>query len=66
MSNKNYSICSAGDINGTVLTAGVIQSPNYPTFTSNQNCQRKIIAPDGKQVRVYITDLNIESPNGNE
>ena len=42
----------------------MITSPNYPTFTSGQNCNRKIIAGDGKQIRIFLTDLSIEAANG--
>ena len=44
----------------------MIRSPNYPTFSANQNLQRKIIAPEGRQIRIFITDLSIEPANGNE
>jgi hypothetical protein len=44
-------------------SSGVIASPNYPAFQPNINCLRKIIAPEGKIIRIYVTDIQIDYPN---
>jgi hypothetical protein len=38
-------------------------SLNYPQWLSNQNCNRVIIGPHGRIIRIYITDISIEAPN---
>lgn len=29
-------------------------------WQANQNCGRKISAPDGKQIRIFISDISVE------
>ncbi len=59
---KNFTICTNSDIDGNVTKSGVLTSDRYPNFVPNQNCRRKIVAPSGKFVRVFVTDLSIEEP----
>ena len=66
ISNKNFSICDSGHINASISTVGVITSPNYPILQSNQNCQRKIIALPDKIIRIFLTDIKIETQYSNE
>lgn len=63
--SKNFSICE-GDtlIDGSVDTYGVVTSPNYPNWVSGKRCDARIVAPEGKVIRVLITDLNLEEPEG--
>ena len=49
----------------TNTSYGVITSPNYPTFTPNTNCVKKIVVPSNSYIRVYVTDLNIERAENN-
>jgi hypothetical protein len=64
-SSKNFTICTNSDIDGTLSPAAVITSDGYPSFVQNRNCGRKIVAPSGKFIRVYVTDLRIEVPELN-
>ena len=60
---KNSSICEQGDFIVANRSYGIITQQNYPSFVTNLNCARKLVAPLGKIIRVYITDINIEQPD---
>ena len=63
---SNFTICdNANAINATIYPTGIVTSVNYPQWQSNQNCNRKIIAPHGRIIRIFITDISIEPPNNN-
>ena len=47
----------------TNSTYGIITSPLYPQWEPNKNCARKVVAPTGKFLRVYLNDFNTEQPN---
>lgn len=65
-SARNFTICSPDDINGSTDEAfGIVTSDNYPNYVENQSCRRKIVAPVGKFIRVFITDLSIEQSEQN-
>ena len=64
-SATNFTTCIANDINTTIATYGIITSDEYPNYIPNQICRRKIVAPAGKFIRVFITDLSIEQPEQN-
>jgi hypothetical protein len=40
-------------------------SPGYPVFQSGVNCQRQIIAPVGRLIRVYMNDLGMGEVDDN-
>jgi hypothetical protein len=65
-STKNFSICdNEASINGSISSYGVITSPNYPNWLSNQKCKVVINAPEDKVIRVYISDISIEAEDAN-
>lgn len=64
-SSKNYSLCTGGDIDASINPYGIITSPNYPSWSPNQNCAKRINAPTGKVIRVYISDMYTEIANLN-
>lgn len=34
----------------------------YPDWEPNKNCARKVIAPAGKFLRIYVNDFKTEEP----
>jgi hypothetical protein len=48
------------DINANKSAYGVITSKNYPNWMPNENCMRRISAPTGYVIRVYVNDYSIE------
>ena len=34
-------------------------SPNYPSFETYINCEREIIVPAGRIIKLFITDIGI-------
>jgi hypothetical protein len=65
VTSKNFTICENTNIDANISRYGVITSPNYPTWSAGRNCVRNIVAPVGKVIRVFISDLNIENPDAN-
>ena len=66
---KNYTICDSTVITLTntnfTNSYGIITSPMYPQWEQNKNCDRKIVAPIGKILRVYLNDFKIEPVDDN-
>jgi hypothetical protein len=58
-------MCEAAVIDGSTYDHGIITSPNYPLWTSNQDCKQIIVAPAGKMIKVFMTDLNMDAPDQN-
>ncbi len=65
VSTKNASICDNTVLNLTSGAYGVMTSPGYPVFQSGVNCQRQIIAPVGRFIRVYMNDLGMGEVDDN-
>ena len=62
----NFTICSSNsDINGNLTRAGVITNDGYPNYLINQNCERKIIVPSNKLIRIFISELNLDDTEVN-
>lgn len=68
LSSRNISICDGmgADIDAGSNPYGIITSPNYPQWQASQDCKRRIVAPAGKYINVYITDIGIEEPSVND
>lgn len=64
---NNFTICDNTDIDASTNKTkyGIITNANYPGWQPNIDCTRKIIAPVGKIIRVYVNDIKIEPPIDN-
>ncbi len=62
VTTKNSTICDNTDLILNATSSGVITSPGYPTFQTNINCNRKLVAPADRIIRVYVNDLFIDYP----
>jgi hypothetical protein len=40
-------------------------SPNYPTFETYKDCNRNILAPVGRVIKIFVTDIGLGEPDAN-
>ena len=63
ISSRNSSICENNLIN--LVSSGVLTSPEYPNFESLKNCSTTIIVPEGKIIKIYLTDIHLDEYDKN-
>ena len=40
-------------------------SPNFPTFETYKDCVRTILAPVGRVIKIFVTDIGLGEPDLN-
>ena len=52
---------SNGMINGRVMEAGFVTSPNYPlSYDKDQSCSQQIMGSQGQVIRISLLDIQLE------